>query len=140
MVFKSKSEEVRHYTKELLSDKETHSTEEIKRYVKDKMEEQDISPGVFSGAIRDLLAKEPQYVNVSRGKYCLVDDRSILMLHVEKSLNIAESDILHELDKIKVSSLNDDDFTEVRKVQSILKELHKLKEMLEWHREWISYG
>ena len=130
MEFNSKSEAVRHYTKELLADKEVHSTEEIKEYVKERMNDENISAGVFSGAIRDLLAKEPQYLNVARGQYRLIEDSSILMLHVEKSLSTAEADIRQELDKINVSSLTEDDFNDIKKAQTILKELDKLKKSI----------
>lgn len=130
MEFNSKSEAVRHYTKELLADKEVHSTEEIKEYVKERMNDENISAGVFSGAIRDLLAKEPQYVNIYRGQYRLIEDSSILMLHVEKSLSTAEADIRQELDKINVSSLTEDDFNDIKKAQTILKELDKLKKSI----------
>src|SRR5699024_321957 len=130
MEFNSKSEAVRHYTKELLADKEVHSTEEIKEYVKERMNDENISAGVFSGAIRDLLAKEPQYLNVARGQYPLIEDSSILMLHVEKSLSTAEADIRQELDKINVSSLTEDDFNDIKKAQTILKEIDKLKKSI----------
>jgi|SRR5699024_4651225 len=129
MKFNSTSEAVRHYVKELLSDGEVHTTEEIRSFVTSKLYD-NVTSGIFSGAIRDLINKEPQYVNVGRGQYRLIEDQSILVLSVQKSLENAISEIKQELDNISVSTLTEEEFDDVRNIQAILKGINKLKELI----------
>lgn len=124
--FVSLSEEIRYYMKDLLSDKKLHSTAEVKEYVRNTTNNNEISEGAFSGAIRDLLAKEPQYTNPKRGYYQLNDTDSLLLLTVEKVLTDAKEEIDNELKKIDGSKITEDIFNDVVRTQNVVNELKNL--------------
>lgn len=69
--FKSNAEEIRFYAKALLQDGLMHTRDEIFQYVKENSPNGDtFSPGMFNGALRDLVQKSNQaYIIPVRGHY-----------------------------------------------------------------------
>jgi len=124
--FSSTSEEVRYYIKQLLADKEIHDTEEIRIYVKDAIKDKEITPGIFSGSLRDLLAKEPQYTNPKRGYYQLNDSDSVLLVAIEKIIKNAQEDINKEMGKMNIANMTREEFVEVEKTQEVLRKLNEI--------------
>ena len=57
MKFASNAEEIRYYTKKLLEDNKEHTVQEIKDYILLNTGKK-FSDGTYSGAFRDLIAKE----------------------------------------------------------------------------------
>lgn len=125
-LFSSLSEEIRYYMRELLSDKQLHSTAEVKKYVKNASNNHTISDGSFSGSIRDLLAKDPHYTNPKRGYYQFSDTDPVLLLTVEKIIEDSKNEIETELKKIDGSKITEDMFPEIVKTQKIVSKLEEI--------------
>lgn len=68
MTFRSNSEEIRYYIKELLDQGEEQTTQEIIQYVK-QASEKEFTSGMLSGAINDFIDRDKSYQRIRRGVY-----------------------------------------------------------------------
>jgi hypothetical protein len=143
--FNSNADEVRYFTKQLLSDFKEHSIQEIKGYVHQKSGKQ-FSHGTMVGAIRDLLEKNPNFENIRRGIYI---QRESVSSHDEivdgpsrtevKSLKDSSISILNETiqalyeaaGKINILNLQQADLETTAKVKTIISNLQSAIKELE---------
>jgi len=72
--FHSQADEIRYYVKQLLNDDEEYAVKVIKDFVEEKSGKQ-FSDGAYAGSLRDLIKKEPEYINPRRGIYKYQDPK-----------------------------------------------------------------
>lgn len=124
--FKSVADEIRFYIRELLEDQKPHKVKEIKEYVESKVGK-NWSTGCYAGAIRDLVAKEPQYVSVERGVYVYQPEaKNILEKSVNKILKKTIDDLYIEANKVNVLNITAEDITTINKIKEITDYLEKI--------------
>lgn len=123
--FNSNAEKIRHYTKELLKDKDKHSLKEIKYYVEKHTDER-FSHGCYSGALRDLINKEKSFKRVERGYYKFSESPK---KHFENRIDsiLAETvvKINNELSDFNISDASERDLDIVREYKRIVDCIQK---------------
>ncbi|MFD1736939.1 hypothetical protein ACFSCX_10230 [Bacillus salitolerans] len=133
--FRSNAEEIRYYTKKLLSDYQEHSIQEIKKYVQEQTGKE-FTDGTYSGALRDLLAKETGYSNISRGIYIREKDSIYIdneYVEIEPTLNEKVIIILQrtidnlytEANSINILNVKPKDLEVAEKINLLISEIQK---------------
>lgn len=129
LVFDSQAEEIRFYTRQLLEDGKARKLKEIKEYIKD-LTGKEFSPGAYAGALRDLIAKEKEYINPNHGEYQKTNRNSDLLEVISGILVEAHEKVISEVGKLNPIDLTEEEYKAVLKVQEVKKELIQLGEIL----------
>ena len=127
MKFASNAEEIRYYTRELLADNKEHTVKEIKNYIESKTNKI-YTDGTYSGALRDLVARETEYKNIRRGIY--IYEKKDLGLKKSSFRIIQESiDKLYlEISKLNVLDITTEDLEIVDQIKSNIKLLIEIRD------------
>lgn len=127
MKFASNAEEIRYYTKELLSDNKEHTVQEIKEYVS-KQSIKEFTDGTYSGSLRDLVAKEDGYENPRRGIYICKSNGDGL---ITSSYNIIQESIEKlylEISKLNILNVTKEDLNTVEKMKESIIVLEQIRD------------
>lgn len=127
MKFASNAEEIRYYTKKLLEDNKEHTVQEIKDYILLNTGKK-FSDGTYSGAFRDLIAKENEYKNPRRGIY--IHESNDLGL-LKSSFNIIQESIdklYLEINKLNILNITEEDLKIVNEIKSNIKLLEDIRD------------
>lgn len=126
--FTSKTQEAKFYIKQLLDDKQEHTTAEIKNYVRQNMEDEQVSEGILAGSIRDLIIQDPLYTSVKRGIYVKkdIDESRYLTNSISDKLKEVSKDIEKEIKNVDMMKINDNMYMEIKKSQEALEELEMI--------------
>ena len=126
--FTSKTQEAKFYIKQLLEDRNEHTTAEIKGYVRQKMKDEQVSEGVLAGGIRDLVIEDPLYTSVKRGIYVKrdIDESKYLTNSIKDKLKRASSEIEKEIKNVDTMKINDNIYMEIKKSQEALEDLERI--------------
>lgn len=126
MKFTSQAQEIRHYTKELLADNEEHELKEIKQYVLQRTGKV-FEHGAYAGALRDLVAKERDYINPRRGIYIHKISPTSLKEIAQELLQETICKLYDEVRNMNGLTIKSEDFRTIEEIRKTIEVLEERK-------------
>lgn len=140
--FRSNSDEIKYYIKQLLKDGKPHNRKEIIRYVKDTTKNETYTDGQFAGAFQNI-SRDERYSAVRRGVYQYVGESNLYLdeaetIDKEKTISEISYDVLNEtveklkseIGKINPLDMDEADYLDLDKVKKIIEKIEDFKEKL----------
>lgn len=102
--YSTPAETIRHFAKNLLSDNQRHSRQEIIAFVERETGGADFSAGNYSGTLRDLI-KEEGYISPDRGWYQFIGENEKKELELKKIVPALYEEVIKRL-KVEIGKKN----------------------------------